>query len=103
MLVESHVKSHHSNIKSITKIEFEIRQEELLLDSKHVILQFFPSWNPTEIKTVQCTNGITNKLVKATHFDETILIRTYGKGSGLLIDRKQELSVIIIIINSYRI
>lgn len=74
----------------------EIRQDHLIQDSGDIISYFF-SYKKEDVKLSQCTNGITNKLVKAVHqpSGHKILVRTYGRGSGLLIDRQQELTVLI--------
>ncbi|KAI8919581.1 kinase-like domain-containing protein [Entophlyctis helioformis] len=72
----------------------QVDHDDLMTGVAVVIEAFFPDWNvDTECKLVQCTNGITNKLVRCDHTPSglSVLVRTYGKGSGVLIDRDQEL------------
>lgn len=70
----------------------------------HLILTLFPDWNPADLDFVRFTDGITNTLLKCVHktvttdettgqevvtIDETesALLRAYGKGTNVLIDR----------------
>ena len=64
---------------------------------------FSPSWKTTEgeVEIVRFTDGITNTLSKATkkwpgrtesqNDDDAILMRAYGKGTDVLIDREREM------------
>lgn len=74
-----------------------VRHEKLLEDALSLISQMFPTAKTGDIELVQCTDGITNKLVKCTFKPDntTFLIRAYGKKSEVLIDRQQELIVSI--------
>ena len=49
----------------------------------------------SNVEFSHCTEGITNKLIKATQKSNktSVLIRAYGKNSEVLIDRQQELIV----------
>lgn len=65
--------------------------------------EVYPEWKhtPGAVEIVQFTDGITNTLSKATKRvpgqtaaqddDEAILLRAYGKGTDVLIDRAREL------------
>lgn len=65
--------------------------------------ELYPDWKNAEgeVEIVQFTDGITNTLSKATRKvpgqtesqddDEAILMRAYGKGTDVLIDREREL------------
>ena len=65
--------------------------------------EVYPSWKDTngEVEIVRFTDGITNTLSKATkkvpgrseaeNDDEAILMRAYGKGTDVLIDREREM------------
>jgi ethanolamine kinase len=66
-----------------------------------LILLLFPSWGQTgSIEFVRFTDGITNTLLKAVHHTEgstpesrdtdAVLLRAYGKGTDLIIDRERE-------------
>lgn len=72
----------------------------------HLVLTLFPDWKPTELEFVRFTDGITNTLLKCVRttqirdpitgeekpqVDETesLLIRAYGKGTNVLIDRER--------------
>jgi ethanolamine kinase len=76
----------------LPEIDYEIPQNDILVGSMEVIRRFFPLWTANEIKCSICTAGLTNKLVKVEHKSATVLVRIYGLGTHVLIDRKQELS-----------
>lgn len=52
----------------------------------------FPSWSCQDIKIKQLTGGITNMLISVTNTItlETVLVRTYGQGTDMIIDRDRE-------------
>jgi ethanolamine kinase len=67
-----------------------------------IILALFPQWEKTDgkIEFVRFTDGITNTLLKAINRrpglsteeidNEAVLLRAYGKGTDLIIDRERE-------------
>ena len=67
-----------------------------------IILALFPQWERTEgaIEFVRFTDGITNTLLKAINRrpglskeeidKDAVLLRAYGKGTDLIIDRERE-------------
>ncbi|KFY93718.1 hypothetical protein V498_04297 [Pseudogymnoascus sp. VKM F-4517 (FW-2822)] len=67
-----------------------------------LILSVFPDWEKTDgkIEFVRFTDGITNTLLKAMNVrpgltpqeidDSAVLLRAYGKGTDLIIDRERE-------------
>ncbi|TID30234.1 hypothetical protein CANINC_001241 [Pichia inconspicua] len=63
---------------------------------KQLLLDIFSHWkSPKDIKVKKLTGGITNMLLECTyttHHDEieTVLVRTYGNGTDLIIDRDRE-------------
>ncbi|KAJ3137891.1 hypothetical protein HK100_000406 [Physocladia obscura] len=91
--------------------EFTMDHSALLDGSAKVIAWAFPDWNMAQVKLVQQTHGITNRrfdffdanfvayftVVKCTYKSETILIRTYGKGTDAIIDRSQEMTNMIVL------
>lgn len=75
----------------------------------HLILTIFPEWKASELKFIRFTDGITNTLLKCvrtiatidpvtgvqtSHVKESdsLLVRAYGKGSNVLIDRERKYS-----------
>ncbi|KAF3940291.1 hypothetical protein ABW19_dt0200176 [Dactylella cylindrospora] len=73
----------------------------------HLILTLFPEWNVADLDFIRFTDGITNTLLKCVHRNVTIdsktgqekvtidemesaLLRAYGKGTNVLIDRGRE-------------
>ncbi|OBA21234.1 kinase-like protein [Metschnikowia bicuspidata var. bicuspidata NRRL YB-4993] len=58
---------------------------------KTLLSKVFPSWS-APIKVKQLTGGITNMLLSCSHeaTNETLLIRVYGQGTNLIIDRNRE-------------
>ncbi|KAI8997208.1 kinase-like domain-containing protein [Pilobolus umbonatus] len=76
--------------------DIEVSNNALFEGAFRVVSSVFP-WKKEDIKFTQCKDGITNQLVKVTYkpTDFSVLIRAYGKGSELIIDRKQEVLNII--------
>lgn len=70
---------------------------------KDLLTKIFPSWSsPISIK--QMTGGITNMLLACTHeaTDESLLMRVYGQGTNLIIDRNREF-VSHLVLNSLKL
>ncbi|KAL6451397.1 Etnk1 Ethanolamine kinase 1 [Candida maltosa Xu316] len=61
-------------------------------DLKELLLKIFPNWNNVDNITLsQLTGGITNMLLSCKYADsEPVLIRVYGHGTNLIIDRHRE-------------
>lgn len=60
---------------------------------KDLLLRVFPKWvDSSRIAVKQLTGGITNMLLSCTYtdLDETVLMRVYGHGTNLIIDRHRE-------------
>ncbi|KAJ3324574.1 Ethanolamine kinase [Boothiomyces sp. JEL0866] len=51
----------------VPQLDLTINPEFLLKDSQIVVNALFPEWSEDDLVLSVCTNGITNKLVKATH------------------------------------
>lgn len=68
--------------------------------ARRLILELRPDWSAEHVDFVRFTDGITNTLLKAVHKQpglskdeidrEAILLRAYGHGTDLIIDRKRE-------------
>lgn len=73
----------------------------------HLILTMFPEWNADDLDFIRFTDGITNTLLKVVHCvnetnketgektrkvveEDSVLLRAYGKGTNVLIDRDRE-------------
>lgn len=58
---------------------------------KTLLTKVFPTWS-SEIHVEQLTGGITNMLLSCTNkaSQETLLMRVYGQGTNLIIDRHRE-------------
>ena len=61
-------------------------------DVKELLLRIFPEWTDVnKVTTKQLTGGITNMLLSCKYSDsEPVLIRVYGHGTNLIIDRHRE-------------
>lgn len=70
---------------------------------KTLLAKVFPLWT-LEIKVKQLTGGITNMLLSCTHVpsNETLLMRVYGQGTNLIIDRHREF-VLHLVLNSLKL
>ncbi|KAJ9138531.1 Kinase-like protein [Coniochaeta hoffmannii] len=61
-----------------------------------LITQLRPDWSPSSVRFTRFTDGITNTLLKAVSTDspdpdtDSVLLRAYGNGTDLLIDRHRE-------------
>lgn len=94
--------------------DYEISTSDLFGGALQIVSFVFPSWKQSDIDFVQCKDGITNQckyetlfflivcillikyqVVKVTYrpTNFSVLVRTYGKGSELIIDRNQEIIV----------
>lgn len=70
---------------------------------KSLLTKVFPSWS-SDIAVKQLTGGITNMLLMCTHIPslETLLMRVYGQGTNLIIDRHREF-VSHLVLNSLKL
>lgn len=68
-----------------------------------LLTKIFPSWN-LEIVVKRLTGGITNMLLSCNHkaTDQTLLMRVYGQGTNLIIDRNREF-VSHLVLNSLKL
>ncbi|KAJ3013204.1 hypothetical protein HKX48_005896 [Thoreauomyces humboldtii] len=92
--IRKHAKAKFAtSIAEVPIMEYSIDHDNLMVGVSAVLRHFMPSWDvAADVTFVQCTAGITNKLVRCIHKQSTsVLVRTYGKGSGVLIDRHQEM------------
>lgn len=68
-------------------------EDDAFMEIKDLLLRVFPKWSdPSLIAIKQLTGGITNMLLSCTYtvLDETVLMRVYGHGTNLIIDRHRE-------------
>ncbi|KAI9486588.1 MAG: kinase-like domain-containing protein [Benjaminiella poitrasii] len=84
-------------IEASPYFDIEVVNGALFEGAFKVVSRVFPTWKYEDIQFVQCKDGITNQLVRVTYkpMDFSVLVRAYGKGSELIIDRKQEILNII--------
>ncbi|GAB5593123.1 hypothetical protein Unana1_08023 [Umbelopsis nana] len=84
-------------IHSYPYLDLEVSSENLFEGAWNVVSSVFPVWKRDNAKFTQCKDGITNQLVRVVHTldNMAVLVRAYGKGSEIIIDRKQELINII--------
>ncbi|OVF09429.1 putative ethanolamine kinase [Clavispora lusitaniae] len=68
---------------------------------KQLLTKIFPDWK-ADVAIKQLTGGITNMLLSCTHGEETLLMRVYGKGTNLIIDRHREF-VSHLVLNSLKL
>lgn len=61
-----------------------------------LVTELRPDWTPSSIRFTRFTDGITNTLLRAVSADspdpdaDAVLLRAYGNGTDLLIDRQRE-------------
>lgn len=76
----------------------DLSQQTILMETLPTFLaQIFPSWRPEDVVVKPVSGGITNMLVKCVHSNssgntpKTVLVRSYGDNTDLIIDRHSEL------------
>ncbi|KAL8808290.1 MAG: hypothetical protein Q9200_004318 [Gallowayella weberi] len=95
--------SPKSNYKSdFQKMPLSHNSADSQASALRLVLTLFPEWGHTEgkVEFIRFKEGITNTLLKAVKRrpghtekqldDEAVLIRAYGKGTAVLIDRERE-------------
>ncbi|KAF3909800.1 hypothetical protein ABW21_db0201361 [Orbilia brochopaga] len=92
--------------EGLTFLPLTFSQADAEACATHLILALFPEWNAGDLDFVRFTDGITNTLLKCVHRHVTVdsngqekvtidemesaLLRAYGKGTNVLIDRGRE-------------
>lgn len=89
--------AHHPPVRFIPR---SYSSSDSDASARRLILDLRPEWSSEHIEFVRFTDGITNTLLKAVHKQpglsktdidrEAILLRAYGHGTDLIIDRKRE-------------
>ncbi|KAK6530891.1 hypothetical protein TWF281_007725 [Arthrobotrys megalospora] len=91
----------------LTFLPLTFSQADANACATHLILTLFPDWDPAHLDFIRFTDGITNTLLKCVHKTishdpitgaekvsidemESALLRAYGKGTNVLIDRGRE-------------
>jgi ethanolamine kinase len=108
MIVETFSDNERSCDDAIKTVPLERSYYDITIDmndvikgTKLAISRIFPHWNRNHLKFTLCTTGMTNKLIKVTsgcaNVDNVVLVRIYGRGSDLLINRKAELQTLEIL------
>lgn len=71
---------------------------------RDMLTTIFPRWRqaPERIQSTELTGGITNMLLECSMGNEKVLVRAYGRGTGLIIDRDREF-VSHLVLNSYNL
>ncbi|MCJ1291499.1 hypothetical protein MMC34_003043 [Xylographa carneopallida] len=88
--------------KALRRISLSYNNADSYASALRLVLALFPDWEHTggEIEFVRFKDGITNTLLKAIKRrpgyseeeidNEAVLLRAYGKGTEVLIDRERE-------------
>ncbi len=99
MLIDEYQKEAEINqtfTETIPNVSMTVNLQNTIQGSAKVIKELFPLWKHNELNLSICTTGLTNKLVKVTHKSgHVVLVRVYGRGTDVLIDREQELKVML--------
>ncbi|KAK2722932.1 hypothetical protein QYM36_003202 [Artemia franciscana] len=82
---------------NVKELHFEIGENDLIPSSLEIIRSLRPSWNVETVTVKLFTNGTTNRLLGVsektdTNKDDMILIRVYGVGTNLIINRQIEIN-----------
>ncbi|KAK2718081.1 ethanolamine kinase 1-like isoform X3 [Artemia franciscana] len=81
---------------NVNELSFKIEEHDLIPGSLHIVHSLRPSWKLENVNVKVFKNGITNKLLGIyekcdTTKEDMILIRVYGSGTSLMIDRQVEI------------
>ena len=89
-----------SRTGKIRFIPLTYHQEESQTSALRLILTLRPGWENGKVEFIRFTDGITNTLLKVVNKrpglsaeeidNEAVLLRAYGKGTDLIIDRERE-------------
>ncbi|EGW30115.1 uncharacterized protein SPAPADRAFT_52945 [Spathaspora passalidarum NRRL Y-27907] len=73
-------------------IDLKDNLENNFTQLKHLLVKIFPSWSDiNQITVKQLTGGITNMLLSCEYKkSQPVLVRVYGQGTNLIIDRHRE-------------
>ncbi|RHZ47949.1 hypothetical protein Glove_564g24 [Diversispora epigaea] len=85
-------KELETGIKNIKTIDYTVVENNVFECSEYVVKSFF-DWKKEDLEFTQCREGITNMLIKCTNKrsqESSVLIRTYGNKTDVIIDRNQE-------------
>lgn len=78
----------------LPKVEIELPTNDStkFKELKQLLLKISGGWDEEQIEVKQLTGGITNMLLSCKYLptDETRLVRIYGNGTNLIIDRHRE-------------
>jgi ethanolamine kinase len=83
------------------EIEVGLPMEKIEVEALRLLRVLRPGWTEERIRFKAYTNGITNKIFRASHQNadggekERLLFRIYGHGTEKFIDRRQELETFV--------
>ncbi|KAL9101701.1 MAG: hypothetical protein Q9163_003066 [Psora crenata] len=92
----------HQNGNGLRQLPLSYQNAESQTSASHLILALFPDWGQSEgpVEFTRFKDGITNTLLKAVKKrpgsteeqldEEAVLLRAYGNGTEVLIDRDRE-------------
>ncbi|MCJ1399479.1 hypothetical protein MMC11_002681 [Xylographa trunciseda] len=92
----------YTTTKALRRISLSYNNADSYASALRLVLALFPDWEHTkgEIEFIRFKDGITNTLLKAIKRrpgyseeeidNEAVLLRAYGKGTEVLIDRERE-------------
>ncbi|GFO50637.1 ethanolamine kinase 1-like [Plakobranchus ocellatus] len=78
---------------NVSKLDISLSDANFQEDARKIIGQIHPDWDLQNLKFKVFTDGITNKLLgcyQPGDFDNLILVRVNGEGSGFTVDRRTE-------------
>ncbi|KAJ3193778.1 hypothetical protein HK101_004089 [Irineochytrium annulatum] len=89
---------------AIPYFDISVDHSCIIEGARHVLSLAFPDWKNTDVELKKETDGITKyddliAVITAVHRPSrtSVLVRTYGKGSDVLIDRKQEMQNMMVL------
>jgi len=94
------VSGSRNDASKIRFIPLTYNQAESQTSALRLILTLRPGWENGKVEFIRFTDGITNTLLKVVNRapglseeeidNEAVLLRAYGQGTGLIIDRERE-------------
>lgn len=100
VMTKPHCLETLASAKKIQYIPFKYEPNDSQASALRLVLTLRPDWKDDKIDFIRFTDGITNTLLKVVRKlsglsvyeidEEAILLRAYGPGTELIIDREQE-------------
>lgn len=103
-VIDKSIMDRRAEAKEPQNLDIEIKDDNIKAGIQQVISKIRPQWNTASLEYKEFKNGITNKLygvwdAKVVKDSSMVLVRIYGKNTGKIIDRAEEIRNIKVLYN----